>query len=54
MPTRVEIDARRLKSGHLLLDVELQKRLEVTKYVQVIGEVKSAEPLDGAGRSPCG
>lgn len=50
IPTRVEIEARRLKAGHLLLDGELQRRLEVTKYVQVIGEVKSAEPLDGAGR----
>src|SRR5262249_34214897 len=48
LPTRVEIESQRLKSGNGLLDGELQRRLEVRKYPQVTGEVKSATAL-GAG-----
>lgn len=50
VPTRVEIEAQRLKSGHGLLDGELQRRLEVRRYPQVSGDVKSATALGEGGR----
>lgn len=50
VPTRVELEAQRLKSGNGLLDGELQRRLEVRKYGQVTGEVMSATALGAAGR----
>jgi polyisoprenoid-binding protein YceI len=47
LPTRVELDAKLLKSGNALVDRELENRLEVRKYRRVVGEVREVKPLAG-------
>jgi polyisoprenoid-binding protein YceI len=50
-PFRVDIDAERLKSGNMLMDGELQRRLETRKFPRVTGEVKQvSEAQSGRAR----
>jgi polyisoprenoid-binding protein YceI len=41
-PFRVDIDAERLRSGNMIMDVELQRRLETKKFPRVVGAVSAA------------
>jgi polyisoprenoid-binding protein YceI len=51
LPIRVELDAALVRSGNALLDRELQRRLEVQKYLRVVGEARELKMLDlAAGR----
>jgi polyisoprenoid-binding protein YceI len=49
-PFRVDIDAERLRSGNMLIDVELQRRLETKKFPRVIGAVSAATAAEGGWR----
>ena len=50
LPTHVELEANRVKSGNALVDRELENRLEVRKYPRVVGEVREVKPLEGGPR----
>jgi polyisoprenoid-binding protein YceI len=45
LPSRIELDSSRLKSGNRLLDRELQNRLEVPKHPLIIGEAQEITSL---------
>lgn len=47
---RVEIDAELLKTGNILYDREIERRLEVRKYPRIRGEVQGISTLDSGGR----
>jgi len=47
---RVEVEAELLKSGNVLYDREIERRLETRKYPRIRGEVRGMRALDsGAG-----
>jgi len=47
---RLEVPMRSLRSGNPLEDRELQRRVDARRFPSIVGEVRSAAALDGAGR----
>jgi polyisoprenoid-binding protein YceI len=51
MPTHVEVEAQRLRSGNGLVDGELQRRLDVRKFPRIRAEVTRVAPGSKPGTS---
>ena len=47
---RLEVPVKQLRSGNPLNDAELQRRVDARRYPTIVGEVRTATPLDGDGR----
>ena len=47
---RLEVPVKQLRSGNPLNDAELQRRVDARRYPTIVGEVRTATPLDDAGR----
>ena len=45
---RLEVPVKRLRSGNPLNDAELQRRVDARRYPTIVGEVRTATPLDDA------
>ena len=50
-PTFVELETQRLRSGNVLVDGELQRRLDVRKFPRIRGELTRSVAGNGAGMS---
>ena len=48
-PTYVELETGRLRSGNLLVDGELQRRLDSRKFPRIRGELTGSSAGNGAG-----
>ena len=44
---RVEVPVRSLRSGNPLEDAELQRRVDARRFPTIVGEVRTATPVDG-------
>ena len=51
MPTYVEVETERLRSGNPLVDGELQRRLDPRKFPHIRGELTGTSAGNGAGTS---
>jgi len=51
LPTFVEVEAHRLRTGNGLVDGELQRRLDVRKFPRIRGELTRSEPGSRTGTS---
>jgi polyisoprenoid-binding protein YceI len=47
---RLEVPVRSLRSGNALEDAELQRRVDARRFPTIVGEVRDASAVDGAGR----
>jgi polyisoprenoid-binding protein YceI len=47
---RIEIEAASLKTGNMLYDRELERRLEIRNYPRIVGEVLEVKPLEAKTR----
>ena len=47
LPTQLEIETGRLKSGHALIDHELERKLDARKFPRIRGTVREASAPEG-------